>query len=481
MNGKNKHAQPFIMVLATTIILLIASLPDTKTNIGSWETKPVEPLSDILSASASVNDSAAESALAGSIAISDSTALAALNIPVDSSSVFDFRNDSACALAHFFEALNATKKTKNKTRIAYFGDSMIEGDLITQDLRTCMQDTFGGCGVGFLPITSVIAGFRGTVIHSFGNWETYHLLKNPPTSHVLGISGYSFIPVVVNAEDTAAAALSSSWVKYVTVNQKHINRFYESKLLYGKSSEGNYAVINGNRYALKGQSAVNELTINHSSGAQAIKATFQCNSPVDIFGFSMESDSGVFVDNFSFRGNSGMPIVKVPQSVYSGTNRCLDYDLIILEYGLNAVNPKVTDYSWYERGMNNVIKHIQASFPETSILLISVGDKSYRKNGAYETDPSVPVLVEAQRRMAKDNKIAFWSLYDAMGGYGSMVKWVQGDTAYANKDYTHFNFRGAHKAGKLLFTKLMEEYKAYNKRTATQPLPSLVAQETIVE
>ncbi|MFY9308112.1 MAG: hypothetical protein WAQ28_03580 [Bacteroidia bacterium] len=480
MNGQNKHAQPLIMVLATTIVLIIASLMDTQTRIAGWETKPVAPLSDILSASTNVIDSSAVLALADSVAKSDSMALSVLGIPYDSAAIIDFRNDSTCALAHFFEALNATKKSKNKTRIAYFGDSMIEGDLITQDLRSCMQDTFGGYGVGFVPITSIVAGFRSTVIHSFGNWETYHLLKNPPANHVLGISGYSFVPVVVNSEDTTAAQ-SDSWVKYVAVNQKHINKFYESRLLYGRCEEGNYAIINGGRYALKGQNSVNELAINHSAGAQAIKASFQCKSPVDIFGFSMESDSGVFVDNFSFRGNSGMPITKVPQSVYSGTNRYLDYDLIILEYGLNAVNSKVTDFSWYERGMNNVIKHIQASFPETSILLISVGDKSYRKNGVYETDPSVPILVEAQRRMAKDNKIAFWSLYDAMGGYGSMVKWVQGDTAYANKDYTHFNFKGAHKAGKMLFTKLMDEYNAYNKRKVEQPQPALITQKTIVE
>lgn len=480
MNGQNKHAQPLIMVLATTIVLIIASLMDTQTHIAGWETKPVAPLSDILSASTNVIDSSAVLALADSAAKSDSIALAVLGIPYDSAAIIDFRNDSTSALAHFFEALNATKKSKNKTRIAYFGDSMIEGDLITQDLRSCMQDTFGGYGVGFVPITSIVAGFRSTVIHSFGNWETYHLLKNPPANHVLGISGYSFVPVVVNSEDTTTAQ-SDSWVKYVAVNQKHINKFYESRLLYGRCEEGNYAIINGGRYALKGQNSVNELTINHSAGAQAIKASFQCKSPVDIFGFSMESDSGVFVDNFSFRGNSGMPITKVPQSVYSGTNRYLDYDLIILEYGLNAVNSKVTDFSWYERGMNNVIKHIQASFPETSILLISVGDKSYRKNGVYETDPSVPILVETQRRMAKDNKIAFWSLYDAMGGYGSMVKWVQGDTAYANKDYTHFNFKGAHKAGKMLFTKLMDEYNAYNKRKVAQPQPALITQKMIVE
>ncbi|MCX6297107.1 MAG: hypothetical protein NTX97_13805, partial [Bacteroidetes bacterium] len=151
-------------------------------------------------------------------------------------------------------------------------------------------------------------------------------------------------------------------------------------------------------------------------------------------------------------------------AVYSSTNECLDYDLIILEYGLNAVNPIVTDFSWYERGMNVVIKHIQASFPNASILLISVGDKSYRKDGVYQTDPSVPILVETQKRMAKENKLAFWSLYDAMGGNGSMVNWVEGDTVLANKDYTHFNFKGAHKVGKLLFSKIISEYTDYNKK-----------------
>ena len=98
--------------------------------------------------------------------------------------------------------------------------------------------------------------------------------------------------------------------------------------------------------------------------------------------------------------------------------------------------------------------------------MISVGDKSYRNNGVYETDPSVPILVEAQKRLSKNNKIAFWSLYDAMGGYGSMIKWVEGDTALANKDYTHFNYRGAHKVGKLLFSKLMNEYNEYNAKKA---------------
>ena len=114
--------------------------------------------------------------------------------------------------------------------------------------------------------------------------------------------------------------------------------------------------------------------------------------------------------------------------------------------------------------MERVIKHIKESFPQASILLISVGDKGYRENGVYISDPVVPLFVGVQRKMAEENNLAFWSLYNAMGGNGAMVKWVEGDTVLANKDYTHFNFKGAHKVGKLLFNKLMTEYNDYNKK-----------------
>jgi hypothetical protein len=458
MNEKNRLVEPFILVLCVTAILLILSQFNTEWDIAGTRAKKIDPLSDI-----TLKGVLKKSPLPGfivndSIIMQDSAAFALRQ--TDSSNIFDFAPDSS-ALAHFFQALNNIKKKKGQARIAYFGDSMIEGDLISQDLRSCMQDQFGGNGVGFLPITSVIAGFRTSVIHSFEGWQTYNLLDNTPKGSMLGISGYTYVPGTIAVDTNNSKA--GSWVKYVTVKRKHLDRFSDAKVLYGKSDDENYVILNGARHKLDGKDVVNQLHVKYNSNAQSLHARFQCKKELDVFGISLESDSGVIVDNFSFRGNSGLPITKVPQSVYSGTDKCLDYDLVILEYGLNAVDPDVTDFSWYERGMNSTIKYIRASFPETSILLISVGDKSYRKNGEYITDPSVPLMVKVQKRMAEDNHLAFWSLYDAMGGSGSMVKWVEGDTAFANKDYTHFNFKGAHRVGKLLFSKLMSEYNDYNK------------------
>jgi hypothetical protein len=461
MNSKNRHSQPFIMVLIVTIVLLVFSQLNTEFKIPHFHAKKVELLSEVLLKEKVKIVPLPTIVVNDSIIAKDSAALVVR--ATDPANILDFQNDSTSALAHFFGALNEIKKQKRKVRIAYFGDSMIEGDLISQDLRSQMQNAFGGNGVGFVPVTSIVSGFRTSIQHQFGGWNTYTLLENIPSNHVLGISGYTFVPEITGSIDTLNTK-GGSWVKYSPVKQEHLNKFSEVKVLFGKSSGNNYAIINNTNYKLTGTAPVNQVVIDNLNGFSSVSARFQCTSPIDIFGFSIESDSGAFVDNFSFRGNSGFPLAKVPQNVYSSTNDCLNYDLIILEYGLNVVSPEVTDFSWYERGMLNVINHIKKSFPDASIILISVGDKSYRRDGIYQTDPSVPLLVKVQKKMAEQTGCAFWSLYDAMGGSGSMVKWVEGDTVMANKDYTHFNFKGAHKVGKLLYGKLMSEYKDFNKK-----------------
>jgi hypothetical protein len=451
------------MVISVLLAVIGFSQMNTQIKVLGFETKPIAPLADVLASAEVKNVPLPEVMVTPKVKAGDSSAMYMRD--VDSSNIVDYETDTTVQLAKFFKALNEAKARKRKVRIAYFGDSMIEGDLITQDARDCFQDKFGGNGVGFVPITSIVSFFRTSVGHYFEGWSTYNLNDAPPKNHVLGISGYDYIPAINNSDDSTNNK-SNAWVKYNAVRSKHGDKFYSAKLLYGKSDDDNYVMINGKKYKMTGTDAVNQITVDSHTPYQSINAQFFCKKPVDVFGFSIESDSGAFVDNYSFRGNSGMPLTKVPSNVYAGTNNCLKYDLIILHYGLNVVSPKVTDYSWYAGGMGSTIKYIQACFPGVPILLISVGDKSDFQNGAYHTDASVPLLVKTQKQLAENNKVAFWSLYDAMGGNCSMVQWVQGNPPLANRDYTHFNFRGANRIGKLLYTKLMSEYSDYNKKQA---------------
>jgi hypothetical protein len=85
----------------------------------------------------------------------------------------DYSDSTMRGMKHFYEALSKVKTMKRPVRIAYFGDSFIEADIFTADLREMLQQEFGGCGVGYVPVTSSISGYRPTVRHTFGGWSSH--------------------------------------------------------------------------------------------------------------------------------------------------------------------------------------------------------------------------------------------------------------------------------------------------------------------
>ena len=124
-------------------------------------------------------------------------------------------------------------------------------------------------------------------------------------------------------------------------------------------------------------------------------------------------------------------------------DRMLSYKLIILNFGLNMISADAKDFSWYESAMKGIIAKYKEAFPQASILILSVQDKSTKKGSKFVTDPTVFKLVEAQRRIAQTNGVAFWNLFESMGGTDSMNDWVE--KGLAEKDYAHMKLTGAKK------------------------------------
>ena len=83
----------------------------------------------------------------------------------------DYSDSTMRGMTRFYQALDELAKAPRPVRIAYFGDSFIEADILTADLREMLQQKYGGCGVGFVTITSMTSGFRPTVRHSFSGWQ----------------------------------------------------------------------------------------------------------------------------------------------------------------------------------------------------------------------------------------------------------------------------------------------------------------------
>lgn len=107
----------------------------------------------------------------------------------------DYSDSALRGMTPFYRALDELAANPRLVRIAYFGDSFIEADILTADLRAMLQERYGGCGVGFVTITSMTSGYRPTVRHSFNGWQSHSIMDSVFFDRSKqGISGHYFIP-----------------------------------------------------------------------------------------------------------------------------------------------------------------------------------------------------------------------------------------------------------------------------------------------
>lgn len=81
--------------------------------------------------------------------------------------------------------------------------------------------------------------------------------------------------------------------------------------------------------------------------------------------------------------------------------------------------------------------------------------------------PGIKNLVRYQQNLAADEAVAFWNMFEAMGGEGSMADMVHAKPSLVNYDYTHINFRGGKHLAGLLYESLIYGKEQYDRRRPT--------------
>jgi hypothetical protein len=443
MNSDNKKNLPLVLLLIVFLFLLGFSLIPGELSFFGIKIKNFDLISDVKP----------DSLISSFVVINLNTSPGfGLMLPMSITKAVSSQglHGNTTQMSYFYEAL---KQVRNKkVRIAHYGDSVIEGDLITSDLRSALQGKFSGEGIGMLSFTPDDIRFRVTVKHSFSNdWKTYSVFGGKAPGIDLGINGTVSIPS------------AGSWIKLessgIPGSFKSIKKVY---IYYSdaKSSSIKYSLNNNpdkTEQLLPGKE-IKQLIID-AGDAKSIKITAADNEQARFYGVSIESDKGIFVDNFPLRGNSGVSIRDIETNTFAGFNDYLNYKLIILQFGLNMLTSGLTEYDWYEKEMVKVINQMKEAFPQTSFVLMSVGDKSIKKGTKLVTDPNVIKLVNTQKKIAEDSGIAFFNLFEAMGGENSMVEWVNAKPPLATKDFTHFNNEGARKIARMLSEALLKDYR----------------------
>ena len=240
----------------------------------------------------------------------------------------DYADSTMRGMSHFYEALSACPTLHRPVRIAYFGDSFIEGDILTADLRAMLQSRFGGCGVGYVPVTSRVAGFRPTVKHTFSGWKTHSVTDSVGFNRRLqDLSNHYYYPspgarVTLKGLGTYAdhlGACEASSFYFVSL---------DSIRLSAVLNQGADTVS----YAFAGDSLLQAATVQEDIRSVEWRVE-HTDSTAICYGVTMDPSSGIVVDNFSTRGSSGQQLGGVPMPMLRAYNRLRTYDLIVLQYG----------------------------------------------------------------------------------------------------------------------------------------------------
>lgn len=375
----------------------------------------------------------------------------------------DYSDSTFRGMRPFYEALNRLSsgdEEDRQVRIAVFGDSFIEADIFTSDLREMLQKRFGGCGVGFVAITSATNGFRPTVRHTFGGWESHAVTDSIGFDKKLqGISGHYFIP------RRGAFVELRGQKKYASL----LDTCQRSTIFYlSKDSLSLTASVNkGDAQLFSVLPSAHLQTSEVEGNIGSVRWSAGEADSTRFYGVAMDGKQGIVLDNFSLRGSTGLSLRDIPQRMLKEFNRVRPYDLIVLEYGLNVATERGRNYDKYQKGLLTAIEHLKNCFPQAGVLLLSVGDRDYKDDeGELRTMPGVKNLVRYQQHTAALSGIAFWSMFEAMGGEESMATLVHAKPAMANLDYTHINFRGGRFLAGLLYETLIYGKEQYDRRKA---------------
>lgn len=363
----------------------------------------------------------------------------------------------------FFEALDRANEEERVVRILHYGDSQIEMDRISSDLRAFFQQKFGGGGPGLLPLEQTIPS-ASVYQQASGDYEDYAVYGTSmrTSNREYGLMG-RFYRVHSTAHFTATA----------TKNEKldpGLRSFSRITLLF-KDLKGGFSA------SLKGRGLPGELAqTNEKAGYGSLtwqldtvvtRISLNLKGAADIYGILLDNGFGANVDNIPLRGSSGTIFTSIRDSSLSHLYELADVGLVILQFGGNSV-PGIygeKGVQAYKERIASQIRYIRNIYPNAKLLFIGPSDMSTRVNGTLQTYPWLPAIVEALKEAAIENDAAFWDMYEVMGGHNSMLAWVR--NGYAGNDYIHFTPTGATKIGKALSGSFEVMYDFYRMRKET--------------
>lgn len=357
-------------------------------------------------------------------------------------------------------AMNKLRTVRSSTDssfvIVHFGDSHIQADIFSGEIRNNLQEVFRYGGEGILFPYSVCKSFgpKHLTTTTLGEW-TWATLLNNPDNHPIGITGYTLIAKDKKASITfvynpqgAVQYRDTTLIEEVSIWHS-ANNF---KLILN-NPKGAMRIVYDSICLLNGFQRTRIL--NYRVGTE-LKLSFDASDTNGVFlfhGISFENPSahGLNYHRGAVVGATFLQLVRQQDATINHL-RQVNPDLLIFSYGSNESYDANFNVENYHTQVSAFIKKVKTEIPNINIIFTGTPDT--RSNGRFPVN--TVSINNTLRQIAIENDCAFWDLNAIMGGDNSIMYWL--DNGLARKDKLHFTRSGYALQGNLFSSALMELY-----------------------
>jgi hypothetical protein len=373
-------------------------------------------------------------------------------------------NDSS-SLSFLYEKLaQLEKEKKGRVNIVHIGDSHIQADNFSGLLRQKLQLHFGNAGRGLVFPYRVAKSNEPTSYRTGTNviWDAKRNVF-PDKPLPIGLCGFT-----VETRDSVAEmslmvkdqpGLGYAFSKFTLFHEKGMNNFDLSICDDENCEKGVFRPTDKSTSPF-----VSELVFDRPMRqiiVRNISTDTSKHASTRIYGMMVENDSAGVLYNMI--GVNGAEFKHYNMSKYFFQQfSYLSADLVIVSLGTNEAFYGGLNGELFYRNIDTTISNIRSVAPNASILLTTPGDSFKRSRKGRIKNPDVKVARETIIKYALDHNLAYWDLYEIMGGYGSMAKWYA--MKIAQRDRVHFTGRGYQIQGDLLYNAFMKSFEEYKKK-----------------
>jgi hypothetical protein len=207
-------------------------------------------------------------------------------------------------------------------------------------------------------------------------------------------------------------------------------------------------------------------------GAHSVKVSTE-KKETRLYGVAFERSEGFVIDALMIIGGWAHSFLNYDPAHLREQVEQRNPDLVIFQFGAKEayLHPDFTDREVADlvRDFSYGVNRTMAGRPEASCLIVSPKDMGIKKKKKIVTRTAIPRIVRGNQKVARRTGCAFFNLFEAIGGKGTMKKWRRKKPPWVSEDFGHLMDEGAIKTGDFIAAALLEQYERYLRKLRKRP------------